>query len=253
MNKNLEKVFYGKEPEKTEYSKLELIEAYNYFNYMEDKDKSKNWLMNYLYESELITNRHILKDDFPLNLGWIARLLSKNCIIPKESTIFFSRTWPKYVVLPEEVDFPKDKDTKLFSKSCLIADVEDVLDIFYKDDYKKSVTDFNDFFKSRNATQISVIEIKEYYTPLLQEIDLKDYNPKLSKQQKNNYKEFLENLIKACDFYLNNKQQERKPRKVKPKPADKLIKKLSYKVDDKELSMVSINPIKLVGSKTVIL
>ena len=52
----------------------------------------------------------------------------------------------------------------------------------------------------------------------------------------------LKQVVDACDMLIAEGKLNRKPRKVKPKSAEKLVAKMKYKQQDEKTALVSINP-----------
>lgn len=61
-----------------------------------------------------------------------------------------------------------------------------------------------------------------------------------------------ERVYKDCETWEANKKKQRKPRKYKPPSKEKLAKKVKYKEEDKDLKLVSEQPINLIGCSAVI-
>jgi len=61
-----------------------------------------------------------------------------------------------------------------------------------------------------------------------------------------------ERVYKDCETWQANKKKQRKPRKYKPPSKEKLAKKIKYKEEDKDLKLVSEQPINLIGCSAVI-
>jgi len=77
---------------------------------------------------------------------------------------------------------------------------------------------------------------------------LKEGYSHLSKKDIANYVAALESLVDACMFVVDTSKAVRKPRKAKPKSADKLIVKLNYLKADNTLNLASINPTDIIGA-----
>ena len=61
-----------------------------------------------------------------------------------------------------------------------------------------------------------------------------------------------ERVYKDCELWEANKKKQRKPRKYKPPSKEKLAAKVKYKPEDKDLKLVSEQPINLPGCTAVI-
>jgi hypothetical protein len=55
--------------------------------------------------------------------------------------------------------------------------------------------------------------------------------------------------LSDCERFINNGKAQRAPRKKKVVSPDKKLKNLSYTKECKEFKVVSVNPIKILGSK----
>jgi len=60
--------------------------------------------------------------------------------------------------------------------------------------------------------------------------------------------EWIEKLVKESEQYILGKTATRKPRKTKPKTADKQVDKLVYLKDSNEYRLTSINPTAIIGA-----
>ena len=61
-----------------------------------------------------------------------------------------------------------------------------------------------------------------------------------------------ERVYKDCELWEANKKKQRKPRKYKPPSKEKMAKKVKYKPEDKDLKLVSEQPINLPGCTAVV-
>lgn len=59
----------------------------------------------------------------------------------------------------------------------------------------------------------------------------------------------LKLVVDACDMIIAEGKLTRKPRKVKPKSAEKLVAKLKYKKADEKTALVSINPADIIKAE----
>jgi len=56
-------------------------------------------------------------------------------------------------------------------------------------------------------------------------------------------------ICDACDMLISEAKLNRKPRKVKPKSAEKLVSKMKYKTHDEKTALVSINPADIIKTE----
>jgi hypothetical protein len=58
--------------------------------------------------------------------------------------------------------------------------------------------------------------------------------------------EAYENIFKACDYMINIANANRKPRKKKEKPPEKIVEKLKYKTDEPKFNIKSVDPTEII-------
>ena len=69
----------------------------------------------------------------------------------------------------------------------------------------------------------------------------------LSTKAKKNLMELFRKIVDACDITILESKTQRKPRKIKAKSADDIVKKLQYKPSDTEYGIASVPATGLVG------
>jgi len=70
-----------------------------------------------------------------------------------------------------------------------------------------------------------------------------------TKKQIRNLITFYQEIMSACDMLAQEAKVNRKPRKTKVVPKDKLVAKLKYMKSNEPLKLVSINPTDIIGTK----
>lgn len=70
-----------------------------------------------------------------------------------------------------------------------------------------------------------------------------------TKKQIKNLIAFYQEIMSACDMLAQEAKVNRKPRKTKVVPKDKLVAKLKYMKSNEPLKLVSINPTDIIGAK----
>ena len=70
-----------------------------------------------------------------------------------------------------------------------------------------------------------------------------------TKKQIRNLIAFYQEIMSACDMLAQEAKVNRKPRKTKVVPKDKLVAKLKYMKSNEPLKLVSINPADIIGNK----
>jgi len=69
-----------------------------------------------------------------------------------------------------------------------------------------------------------------------------------TKKQIRNLIAFYQEIMSACDMLAQEAKVNRKPRKTKVVPKDKLVAKLKYMKSNEPLKLVSINPVDIIGA-----
>ena len=77
---------------------------------------------------------------------------------------------------------------------------------------------------------------------------LKEGYAHLKKADIKKFRTAIEELMGALDFIIDQAKATRKPRKAKPKSADKLVEKLKYLKADPKYNLASVNPTDVVGA-----
>ena len=70
----------------------------------------------------------------------------------------------------------------------------------------------------------------------------------LTKTEKKKANDIYKKIISACDIVINEQKVRRKPRAVKAKRADDVIKKLKFQMSDVSYGITSVPPVEIVGS-----
>ena len=132
--------------------------------------------------------------------------------------------------------------------------------------------DFKRHFGSKGVTQAHARKLKSFYEDTLADYDDLDRMPtkgqlaKMSEHDADMWEQLKEGyahvkkadikklrtaiseLMVALDFIIDQAKATRKPRKAKPRSADKVISKLKFLKIDEKYKLASINPIDVVGA-----
>lgn len=134
-------------------------------------------------------------------------------------------------------------------------DIETWLDGFITDPAKFNPKGFNviNHFKSKEINQAHARVIRDYYAPQAEEFNLAVSATKkedqvlegyrcYTKQQLKNKLAAIEEIVAACNMFLQQAKVNRKPKAKKPVAKEKLVSKLKYKLNDERYKLVSIKP-----------
>jgi hypothetical protein len=140
--------------------------------------------------------------------------------------------------------------------SNLIGDIEEMLD----KDSPVLIEGFYSWLKdTRQVKPAAAKAIADYYKPTLAELQeaekTKDPDLKYAYRHftKKKFKEriaIFSGIISDCESIVSNSRKvtNAKPRKTKPKSAEKLVSKIKFQKEDTTLKIASIDPSKLVGA-----
>lgn len=255
--KTIDDKAYGSEPIVVD----DLVAAYNWYNYMFDHDKAREWLLDYMkkngFEKAAIADvRRCPKYSIPTTIGWQARIMSNGNKLPEKSMDFFNRGLDSLYALAQQLE--KQEEAKIEKPTVdiqarvrekanyIITSLEEELD---------HVMDGKDFsmysFCQSNELNAQILNIvADYYRPQYEEIKSNDEQVKeaFGKRQKF-WINFWDNFFTDIDRYLNNKKatKVRKPREKKVKSAVDLVKNMRYQKEEPSLKIVSIHPAEIVG------
>lgn len=110
--------------------------------------------------------------------------------------------------------------------------------------FEKELVDFQDLERIPTAGQLKQMDEREadHWT------QLKEAYSHLNKSDIKKYTTAIEGLLESLDFVIESAKATRKPRKSKPKSANKLVEKLKYCKTDDKFKLASIAPDQIVGA-----
>lgn len=156
----------------------------------------------------------------------------------------------------------------------MVEDIDDWLEMWVVDpaSFDPKGFDFKKHFNKLQPSQAHARKMKGFYENILADYDelermptagqlkkmgeheqdmwqqLKEGYAHLKKADIKKFRTAIEELISALDFIIDQAKATRKPRKAKPKSADKLVEKLKYLKADPKYNLASIAPVDIVGA-----
>ena len=143
----------------------------------------------------------------------------------------------------------------------MTEEIEDAIEGFQKDpeNFDPKAFKMLNLLKGKEVKAAHARVIKGFYSRDLAELEelasgqadeqLREGYSHRTKKQIKNLITFYQEIMSACDMLAQEAKVNRKPRKTKVVPKDKLVAKLKYKKSDEPLKLVSINPADIIGSK----
>lgn len=143
----------------------------------------------------------------------------------------------------------------------MTEEIEDAIESFQTDpdNFDPKAFKILNVLKGKGAKAAHARIIKDFYSRDLAELEelasgnadeqLREGYKHRSKKQIRALIAFYQEIASACEMLAQEAKVNRKPRKAKVVPKDKIVAKLKYKKSDEPLKLVSINPADIIGSK----
>jgi hypothetical protein len=143
----------------------------------------------------------------------------------------------------------------------MTEELEDAMEAFQTDPETFDPKAFKvlNLLKGKQAKAAHARFIKDFYARNLAELlelaggsadeQLREGYSHLTKKQVRNLIAFLQEIMSACDMLGQEAKVNRKPRKTKSVPKDKIVAKLKYMKSFEPLKLVSVNPTDIIGCK----
>jgi hypothetical protein len=253
----------------------DLIHAFQWYNHNKDSKDARKYLIEYLTKNNEITAMQLQAVPY-LNLswnivdGWLARCLSRGAWVPDTTFNNFKERMNAFRERLDAIVAERNLGAIVVDNSNVVSIQERVqgkvdyfiMELEAKFDeiwHKGSKEEFipytwmvenevkpmhaskiAEYFKQRTADWIAIIESKDEY--------VKESYPRPRKEMIEAAK-FFGLVATDAEKLASNKSAARKPRKKKPISFEKKVKNLKYKKDDVDNKLVSIDPIKILGSQ----
>ncbi len=263
---------YGTEPDLTKgCTRVQLAQAYNWYNYFFDASKAHEFLLDFMKnsveynKSDIKAIEKIKSESFPNYIGWNARILMLGGMLPDG---YKKRMDEVITQLISSADDNKEKSTDNVNVISIqervrekirvaVADIENELDKLYVDpDYEFSMSEY---ISTRSIKPNIANAIAEYYIPLFNELidAIDDDGPKdlkegyRSRDRDNLITElkFVQAIIDDCQKSAVNQKKARMPRAKKVQSVEKTVSKLKFKLTDDKYNITSIRPLDIIGSE----
>lgn len=142
----------------------------------------------------------------------------------------------------------------------MTEEIEDAIDGFQKDpeNFDPKAFKMLNLLKGKEVKAAHARLIKGFYSKDLAELEelasgkadeqLKEGYSHRSRKQIKNLIAFYQEIMSACDMLAQEAKVNRKPRKTKVVPKDKIVAKLKYMKSNEPLKLVSVNPTDIIGA-----
>lgn len=272
--------YLGPEPTLSENSTpSDEAKLYNWLNYFYTNDDAKSFVLSYLKQIKFDKHKLRKLSSVPAPLmravGWHCRVLAQGGKLPPHlDTALWLKldklvnkavddviepidaeleaTHNEHIEASKVVSIRERVDAKA---SNLIADIEDLLDVFYTDG---KTFDATKWFREKDVKPLLAQKIADFYRPLYSEIydalhngdeQLKEAYSHYKKPKLRAYLEFVREIIGAAEQRNVIAKAIRKPTKKKVKPASSVVSKLQFMEEAKEFDVKSVKAVEVVGAQ----
>lgn len=253
----------GDEPVlKDNFSQVELIRAYSWYNYMMEPEKAREFVQKeFADKPDVLAVSSALKPSFFTTEGWNCRIMQQNPNLREKlyeptyiRLINLRRRIPEVVIDVEEE--PKVSALRAKREDRFIGDFEYQFDTIF-DDPKAPVWNIYDWLQSNQVPQYiataienQVIAVASEYRAAYEKTDdqVVEAYSRFKKRELKRRLDYLDLLVEQINRYTNNRKKERKPRAKKVKSADQILAKVQYQEKSDEFKLQSISPALILGA-----
>lgn len=268
-----EPTWVGVEKWTTEQVEKQKIRGYSWYNHFyASSDLIKNlyeWMKKAGYTpAQIKLIRSIPENSISVTMVSAATMLLRG--MPDSQSAWLRDKLAEYIRVTPVTEEKKEEVKNVYKPSIqdrmrdqlneLIGEMEEWEDgVFTNKNFE--VPKVFEWLKKSNVAQAHVGKMIDFYTPKAEEInvvlsknceaDLAEGYDNVKKVDLKRLVTFYDLLLEDLNAYKNLKKVGRKPRAKKAPSKDKTVQKLKYKLDDKELKIVSIRPIEIIGAQTL--
>lgn len=253
--------YLGDEPTDLK-TRIDIINATNWYGMMCDKDDAREYITTWLTEQKRIDLAKRVKSIpdtwIPLHIAWQCRIASRNKVEVDTARIFKDIEFAISKGVKEE---PEDKpkavvvsiqDRMKEKLSDIIGDIEALID-------SDEPFSLYDWLKKNEVPAAYASKIADYYRPIETEMRLamvpkgqdghRDGYENWSKLQLRTRAEFYGQIVSDAERYGDVTKKIRKPRKARPVSSEKLLKYFTYQKESNDYKLASVNPETILGAQ----
>lgn len=261
----INKKHLGDEPVFTKpLSKMDYINALNWYNYMCSNSEAKDYIVTYLKNLGRVNDAKKIKSVpdslIPTTVAWVCRLLSRGFTLPIDTQDYINdriKETYKYVQETKEEDSKpvvSIQDRMRERAHDILGEIEGMIDDYIYDNVEFSLYEW---LQSNNIPAAYATSIISKFTPVLDELleayegkdeQLKEGYRHLKKADLKNLVSFYNTLIEDAERYSSNTKKVKKARKPRTVSVEKKIKNLKYQKEDQTYKIASVSPEKIIGA-----
>ena len=262
---NVNEAMYGKEPTALDTPLSDLL---TYYSQAHTKEEKKKWFLEYYDSPSSVKTGKLqqisaLPDSMFVTAGTLARIylrgLKTDEILSNlaQFEIQFEAEGKKVSAKNETEEDRKARLKEATAKREIqlqIGEIDHQIDEFILNNYNSSFDPMK-WMRGNKVSPATMEKIRSRVLKLRDEIVGSETDPELAegyshitKRKKRDFVLFLEEIA-ACKVEKGN--TTRKPRKVKAKSPEKLVKRLKYLKEFKDLKIQSIDPTEIIGATSL--
>lgn len=241
---------YGPEPSHL-VGRLEFIHALNWYRHYYLPEDTPPWIESYLLkigEGKSSARRHFDLSAVPFAAAVIARVASRGGAVDPHHLDYLSQALRKARRTRDETPIKPLQPAPIVPKdrfNPLIADFDDVLDRFYRSNYRKSPV-INLIISDYRKGDIK--EAVAYYNGILGDIEMQP----LTAEARREYSKIIKNFLGMCDKVLNVPAAPRKARQKKRKSLEAQASKFKYAKTIDSVSLKGESPLNIIDATVCI-
>jgi len=276
----------GKEKLTDAEFKIELLKALQYYNYFYTNKDFRPEVNDYLKRSGKLTKQELRvykasKDCWtPVQVGALVRMIERGAPVrAKQIDYIFDKVRDAMATVSKadmaEADAEDQAQAGIKAKNkpslfetiqsklaeqaqALGGDIEEQIDLILTNQ-KPSLNAYK-WLNENQVSQPVANKIKFFFQAFWSDIkeakaskdeQLQEAYSNIDKKKYKAFETFFDGLFADFESYNKSKKAERKPRKKKAVSSDKLVAKLKYAKDFKELKLTSIRPTEIVGAEVL--
>lgn len=261
----INKKHLGDEPVFTKpLTKLQYMEALNWYNYMCSASEAKEFIITYLKNLGRVVDAKKIKsvpDNLvPTTVAWICRLLSRGYQLPTDAAEYVNERINQTYKYAQEPKVESDKpvvsiqDRMRERAHDILGDIEGMIDDYIYENVEFSLYEW---LQSNNIPAAYATSIISKMSPVLGELieayegkdeQLKEGYRHLKKSEIKKLVTFYNTLIEDAERYSSNTKKVQKARKPRTVSVEKKIKNLKYQKEDATYKIASVSPEKIIGA-----
>jgi hypothetical protein len=257
----------------------EILKAQNWYRGMADNSDLKKWLLEWMkkngYDKETIQLCSV-GGVFDYDSGSYCRMATLGLKLPKEYTIIIEKNITRLKMIgenkaknraesAEQADEPRESLQERVKRVTgdYLAEMNAKLDSGLEDIRagKKPSFSMSEWLVNKKVKPIYCQAIADEFNKISREVqdaidgvdkDLVEGYSFLKKKDLVKFSEFISDIVYNANQFATLGKKMKKPRKKKAKSPEKQVEKVKYQKEDSDLGVISLDPVKIIGSTRLI-